>query len=232
MENPITVDRNEIFRGNRILNYTTEGIVKLSAVPGIDIKHYGKNSLVIIRGDLKKCNCVNVRAFMGEGSILDIGENFRVRFNSTIDARADNVSVRIGKNANVGELIISAGDEPRLSLDIGDNFLASIGCYIRLADGHTIFDLESGEILNHPTAGIKIGNHVWCGYNTTILKNTEIPSDCIIGAGSIVSGFKFQNNSIIAGVPAKVIRTGVGWDSRTINKYLNLVEYRVGSDRR
>lgn len=53
---------------------------------------------------------------------------------------------------------------------------------------------------------ISIGNNVFIGMNSTILFNTEIGDNCVIAAGSVVKG-KFQNNSIIAGVPAKCIGT-------------------------
>ena len=46
------------------------------------------------------------------------------------------------------------------------------------------------------TDSIHIGNHVWIGANSTILRGTKIGDHCVIGAGSIVSG-TFENNSII-----------------------------------
>jgi acetyltransferase-like isoleucine patch superfamily enzyme len=41
--------------------------------------------------------------------------------------------------------------------------------------------------------------------NTIILKGSVIGDNCIVGAGSVVSG-SFANNSVIAGNPATVIR--------------------------
>lgn len=49
-----------------------------------------------------------------------------------------------------------------------------------------------------------IGSHCWLGKNCIILPGSNIGDNCIIGAGSIVSGF-IPNNSIAAGNPAKLI---------------------------
>ena len=53
-------------------------------------------------------------------------------------------------------------------------------------------------------APVKIGDRVFVGANSTILMNTTIGNDVIIGAGSLVTG-DIPNDSIVAGVPAKVI---------------------------
>jgi acetyltransferase-like isoleucine patch superfamily enzyme len=52
---------------------------------------------------------------------------------------------------------------------------------------------------------IQIWNRTFIGANTTILKGTRIGNDCIIGANSVVSG-EFPDNTIVAGVPARIIR--------------------------
>ncbi|ENU57530.1 Maltose O-acetyltransferase [Acinetobacter guillouiae MSP4-18] len=54
---------------------------------------------------------------------------------------------------------------------------------------------------------IKIGNNVWIGWNCTILKGVEIGDDSIVAAGSVVLAGKYPNGSLIAGNPAKVIKS-------------------------
>lgn len=51
---------------------------------------------------------------------------------------------------------------------------------------------------------IKIGNNVMIGANTIILPNVNIGNNVIIGAGSVISK-DIPNDSIVAGVPAKII---------------------------
>ena len=54
--------------------------------------------------------------------------------------------------------------------------------------------------------GINIGQNCWIGAKVTILDGVEIGNNCVIGAGSVVTK-SFPDNTIIAGVPARVIRT-------------------------
>lgn len=54
--------------------------------------------------------------------------------------------------------------------------------------------------------GIKIGNNCWIGAKVTILDGSEIGNNCVIAAGAVVRG-KFPDNSVIGGVPAKIIKT-------------------------
>lgn len=50
-----------------------------------------------------------------------------------------------------------------------------------------------------------IEDNVWIGENVTIMPNVTIGSGCIIGANSVVTR-SFGSNSVLGGVPAKLIR--------------------------
>lgn len=52
---------------------------------------------------------------------------------------------------------------------------------------------------------IKIGNNVWIGANCTILPGVKIGDNAIVAAGAVVTK-DVPENSIVAGVPAKVIK--------------------------
>ena len=56
------------------------------------------------------------------------------------------------------------------------------------------------------TKPIIIGNNVYIGNNVILLPGVTIGNNVIIGAGSVVSK-NVQDNSVIAGVPAKVIKS-------------------------
>ena len=60
-----------------------------------------------------------------------------------------------------------------------------------------------GDVLGS-SGKVSIGNNVFIGMNTTILKGTKIGNNCIIGANSLVAG-EFPDNCVIAGNPAIVI---------------------------
>lgn len=54
-----------------------------------------------------------------------------------------------------------------------------------------------------------VGDEVIVGINSVILDDAEIGSGSIVGAGAVVpSGMKVPEESLVLGVPAKIIRSG------------------------
>lgn len=64
---------------------------------------------------------------------------------------------------------------------------------------------NSRKLVTNP---VMIGDNVWIGENVVILPGTRIGNGCIIGANAVVSGI-YDDNLMIAGVPAKIIKK---WD--------------------
>ena len=52
---------------------------------------------------------------------------------------------------------------------------------------------------------VVIGNHVWIGMNSVIMKGVTIGDNVIIGANSVVTR-DIPSNTIAAGIPCKVIK--------------------------
>lgn len=87
-------------------------------------------------------------------------------------------------------------------------YLIEIGDHVAIA-GDVLFITHDGGLwcfsetnYEYDLFGkIKIGNNVHIGMRCTILPNTTIGNNCIIGAGSVVRG-TFPDNSVIVGNPA------------------------------
>ena len=68
---------------------------------------------------------------------------------------------------------------------------------------HCVDNLEEHE----PAKPITLGENCWIGMNSTILPGVTLGPRTIVGAGSVVTKSFPDGNCVIAGNPAKVIRT-------------------------
>lgn len=107
--------------------------------------------------------------------------------------------VKIGKNT-----MISLGakiDLRRGKVVIGDHCLITHGCYILSHDGaaHVINPEDSG------TGYVNIGDHVFIGVNTVVMRNVTIGSHSIIGSCSVVNR-DIPEGVVAAGNPIKIIK--------------------------
>lgn len=139
-----------------------------------------------------------------------------------------------GKEKAIRELFGSAGKNPNIlpgficdngrNIHVGDQFLANynvtildirdviIGDYVMIGPNTLI------TTINHPmypsgrrkhlgiAKPVKIGNDVWIGGNAIILPGVTIGNNCVIAAGAVVTK-DVPDNSLVGGVPAKLIRT-------------------------
>ena len=110
-------------------------------------------------------------------------ENVNIWFGAVL--RGDLENIVVGKNTNIQENTVIHTDED-YKVVIGE------GCTI----GH-------GAIIH----GCEIGNNVLVGMGSIILNGSKIGNNTIIGAGSLITSNKvFEDNVLILGNPAKVVR--------------------------
>ena len=103
---------------------------------------------------------------------------------------------------------ICAGATIRVAhkVTIGDQCAISWNVTIMDSDFHE-YALEDGTI-PEKTKEVIIGNNVWIGNNVLILKGVHIGDNAIIAAGSVVTK-NVPEGSVVAGNPAKIIKSGV-----------------------
>lgn len=136
---------------------------------------------------------------------------------SGVSRMANNCRVDIGNRVVINGVTLYLQEDDSC-ISIGDDSQLSWGVDIWCTDAHTITNLE-GEPINFAKS-IVIGKHVWIGKDVKVCKNVKVSDNSIIGWGSIVTRVFNEPNVIIAGVPAKVVKQGINWDRRCINKYL------------
>ncbi len=113
-------------------------------------------------------------------------------------------SYYVKKGMKIGKNFCRQGST---KFDITNCWLISFGDDVTVAnkvqflahDDTTVEDLGYRKI-----GRIEVGNNVFIGANSTVLFNTHIGNNVIIAAGSMVTK-DIPDNSVAAGVPAKVI---------------------------
>ncbi len=124
---------------------------------------------------------------------------------SGICIRLSNSSISFGSdfycNSNV-TIICSAG------ISFGDDVILGWNVNIRDCDGHVI--VCNGIHIN-PNKPISIGNHVWIGQNASILKGAIVGDGSIVGMNSCVTKSFADSNVVLAGIPAKIVKTNIEW---------------------
>ncbi len=94
------------------------------------------------------------------------------------------------------------------SVRIGSDCAVAWEVLIMDGDRHAFLDPDGNREKN--TEPIHIGDHVWIGARSLILKGARIEGGAVVGAGSVVSG-RVEGASVVVGNPARKIREGVRW---------------------
>lgn len=149
----------------------------------VEIQFKGSNALVYLA---KNCHHYNIHISVSEGGVVYLGRNAYMNPNVCVDIQA----------------------YEKQNVIIGNDTLFSLDIQICTSDAHKIYDF-SGNRANLP-GSVLIGDHVWVGQNSIILKGVVIGSGAIVGAHSVVSGgMRIQSNTVVAGNPARLVKQDV-----------------------
>lgn len=91
---------------------------------------------------------------------------------------------------------ISASDE----VVLGDGVMLANGAYVTDCDWHTIYD----RMVRSDPAPVHIGNNVWLGDGSAVLKGVTIGDNSVVAARAVVTR-DVPANVVVAGSPAKVV---------------------------
>lgn len=123
------------------------------------------------------------------------------------------IAIEKGARLNLGRYIRIAD-----STIIGCANSIKLGNYVRIAhrsqvfdtNYHFIIDLKDGTV-NDNKFQITIGDYSWLANTVTVCGNIELPPYTVVASNSLLTKSlpNLQENTMIGGVPAKIIKTGV-----------------------
>lgn len=115
-------------------------------------------------------------------------------------------------NNAVGDVVIGA--HTRIGIHNTIIGPVTIGSHVNLAQGITVTALnhnfeDPGQRIDQQgvsTKAVVIGDDCWIGANAVVLPGVNIGKHCVVAAGAVVTK-DVPAHSLVAGVPAKVIKT-------------------------
>ena len=212
--NPFEISSEEDFKrdenGNVFVFIKEDGTkVYNPKIEGLRVSFQGSNNTVILWSNIPNCHSCQ----------FTLKNDSKILLKEVSGLRLVNVSISHGNILSIGKNTQING--AFFAMDIEKNSHVSIGADCQIADkalfwpsdGHTIIDKSTNKAYNLAQP-IVIGDHVWIGLNTVILKGVNIPNDCVIAAGSIInSAMKASSGMLIGGSPAKCLKENILWDS-------------------
>lgn len=175
---------------------------------GITIEDNGINNVVII--DNPDCFTNASIHIHANNSRVHI-KNAKYIKNTKISIyNGDNQTLIIEDDVSAEEMsVFLCGENSGLTIE--KDCMLSSKIEIWTADGHSVIDKTTGKCLNAEPEHVIIGAHTWIARGVKLLKRAKIPANTIVGASSVVSKPFTEQYTLIAGNPAKVVKSNILW---------------------
>lgn len=158
------------------------------------------------------CNAVSSLTIWGKGSFLYISNKVSI---PATQLAIGGGFVFLGDNIrSMGQLNINCRNNGNIILE--NDILLSSNVKIYSDDCHTIVSKSTRTRINPYGGSVWIKNHVWIGLDVIVTGNTLINSNNVVGARSFVRGIASPSNALLAGTPARVVKSDITWDQRDL----------------
>lgn len=166
------------------------------------IQVQGKNNELIISGEIHN-STINV---FGDNNQIIISPRVKIE-KSTIVLRGNNCYIEIGEGTTFGGIyMVCMGRDNYIK--IGKECMFAQGIDLWATDSHPIYNDEN--IVINPSKPIIIGDNVWIGSKSSILKGVKIEDGAVIGMSSLVTK-DVAAFTLNVGNPLRCVKNNVNW---------------------
>lgn len=139
---------------------------------------------------------------------LKYSEGFTTGYGCRFDLGGNGKTLILGSNCKLNDRVHIVAHE---SVLVGNDVLMASNIFIS-DTSHGRYGQDDPQTVpdKRPliTSPVRIGDRVWIGEGACILPGVTLGSGCIVGSNAVVTK-SFPENTIIGGVPAKILKT---WD--------------------
>ncbi|MDN3584448.1 acyltransferase [Mucilaginibacter flavus] len=192
----------QVLRGaiRRLFLKKTHGLLFIGTHVVIDHAYQFTAGCNLIIEDNTYINALSVNGITVKDNV-SIARNCTLICTGVISQKGDGIVIGNNTGINAGTYLGGQG-----GIEIGDNVIIGPGVKV-FSENHKFSDLsvnikDQGVVRN----GVCIKNNCWIGAGATVLAGVTIGEGSVIAAGSIVTK-TVAPNSIVAGIPGKVMKT-------------------------
>lgn len=185
-------------------------------IPGLEIDIQGGNNSTIRLDDVSIISGILQITIRDSDCSCHIGKGTDASYPARITGLGIYLGCR-GARVDIGDRPIILHDvvmhlsEPYCQCLIGNNVRIAENTKIFASDGHPVVDVFTHKVLNYGAGKrvLSIGDFSWIGQGSFIGKNGCMPDHTIVGAHSVVVRPVKEPYCVVAGNPAKIVKSGV-----------------------
>lgn len=137
---------------------------------------------------------------MADSGRVVLGRDVRLAHEVGLHLRAPGAVIEIGADSFCNYRTELIAHE---RVTVGSGTLLAWDVQVVDSDSHALGDAPT-------TAPVTIGDGVWIGARATVLKGVTVGDGAVVAAGAVVTA-DVPPAALVAGNPARVVRTGVTW---------------------